>query len=131
MTPVLSGKGSTFAACGQRPTPSPCNGPSQWAAVRARGRRAPTGFPSPNTARRQVGRHAHGQGLRLRSKLLASFGRGAPRCPGALQRAARAGRVAVLAGAASAMPMRYNNALLTDTFHSALRAARGAAKRER
>jgi hypothetical protein len=27
--------------------------------------------------------------------------------------------------------MRYNNALLTDAFHSALRAARGAAKRGR
>jgi hypothetical protein len=37
----------------------------------------------------------------------------------------------MLARAASAMPMRYNTALLTDAFHSALRAARGAAKRER
>jgi hypothetical protein len=131
MTLALSGKGSTINACGERRTPSLCSGSAQWAAVRARGFRAPTGSPSPNTARRQVGRHAHGQGLRLRSKLLASFGRGAPRCPRVLQRAARAGRVAVLAGAASAVPMRYNNALLTDAFHSALRAARGAAKRGR
>jgi hypothetical protein len=131
MTPVLSGKGSTFPAYGKRRTPSLGKGLVPWAAGRARGLRAPVRSLGSSTTRRSGDRHVDGQGLRLRSKPLASFSLGAPRYLRALQEPALAGRVAVLAGAAPPMPMRYNSALLTDAFHSALRAARGAAKRER
>jgi hypothetical protein len=120
MTSVLSGKGSTFLAFNERRTPSLCKGPWPWAAGRARGFQASTRSPSPSSARRQGRGNAYGQGLRLGSKLLASFTRGAPRYPEAWQGQLCAGRVAVLAGAASAAPMRYNNAAQSDAFRSAL-----------
>jgi hypothetical protein len=122
MTSVLSGKGSTFLAPSERRTPSLCKGLWQWAAVRARDVQASTRSPGPNSARREDRGNADGQGLRLGSKLHASFTRGAPRYPEAWQGQLCAGRVAVLAGAASAVPMRYNNAAQSDAFRSALNA---------
>ena len=114
MTSVLTGKGSTFPAYGERRTPSLCKGLLPWAAGRARSLRAPVRSLGRNTTRRSGDRHVDGQRLRLRSKPLASFSLGAPRYLRALQEPALAGRVAVLAGAASPMPMRYNNAAHTD-----------------
>src|SRR3990170_5937613 len=116
MTLVLSGKGSTFAACGERCTPSLCKGLLPWVAVRAHDLQASTRSPSPNTARRQGARHAGGQSLRLRSKPLASLGRGAPRYLIAAQVLSRLGPVAMLVHATSSMGMRYNNAAQSDAF---------------
>jgi hypothetical protein len=114
MTSALSGKGITFPAYGERRTPSLCKGLSPWVAVRAHDLQASTRSPSPNTARRQGGQHAHGQSLRLGSKPLASFGRGAPRCPRALQGAARLGLVAEPRRIFPVSRMRYNSAAHAD-----------------
>ena len=120
MTSVLMCKGSTYLAHGERRTPSLCKGPRQWAAVRARGIQTSTRPQDPNSARRQGRSNADGQGLRLGSRPSTSFGLGAPRYLEALQGRLCARRVAVLPGAASAAPMRYNNAAQSDAFRSAV-----------
>jgi len=120
MTLALSAKGITINAYGERRTPSLCKGPWPWAAVRAIEFEGPTRSPSPNITRRKGGRHAQGQGLRSRSKPLASFSRGAPRYPWALQRAARLGVGAASWRAASFSRMRYNSAAHADARASAV-----------
>ena len=122
MTSVLSGKGSTFVACGEHRTPSLCRGLWRWAAVRAQSFPAPARSPSPNTTRRQGNQHVHGQGLRLRSKPPTSFGRGALRYLSAVQVPSRLGLVAIPVHATSSVGMRYNNAAQSDAFRSALNA---------
>jgi hypothetical protein len=120
MTSVLSRKGITFNACGGLRTPSLCSGPSQWAAVRTLGLRAATRSAGPNTIRHQGRWHTLGQGLRFRPKLLASFGRGAPRYPAAMQEAARLGLCAAPGRIASFPGMRYNSAAHADARASAM-----------
>ena len=122
MTLALSGKGSTFPACGELRTPPLCKGLWPWAAVRARDLAASTRSPSPNTTRRQVSQHANCQGLRLRSEPPASLGRGALRYLSAVQVPSRLGLVAIPVHATSSMGMRYNNAAQSDAFRSALNA---------
>jgi len=120
MTSALSGKGRTFPAYGERRTPSLCKGLLPWSAGRARDRQASTRSPSPNTARRQGSRHTNGYGLRSKSKPRASFRRGAPRCPRALQGALC---LALDAGPRRIAPitrMRYNSAAHADARSSAV-----------
>jgi hypothetical protein len=120
MTSVLMCKGSTYLARGERRTPSLCKGLSPWAAARDPGLRAPAPSLNPNRACSKGSWNAESQRLPLGSRPFASFGQGPRRCLEALQGPLPARGVAVLPSAASATPMRYNNAAQSDAFRSAL-----------
>ena len=120
MTSALSGKGIAISACGQRRTPSLCNGSLQWAAARARGARASAPSLSLNRARSESGRPAYKQRLRLRSRPFASFVLGLRRCRRTLPVQLPAEACAALGQAASFVPMRYNHAAHPDARANAV-----------
>jgi hypothetical protein len=120
MTPVPSGKSSIFAAYDERRTPSLCKDPLPWSAGHASDLQASTRSPSPNSARRHGRGHTDGSSLRSRSKPLTSFGRGAPRCPRALQGASYLGPVAEPRRTFPVSRMRYNSAAHADARSSAV-----------